>query len=69
MTREIVIAAVCVLLTAAVGWIADHPDKVAGTIMLLVAFGILAAVARNRAPTRTRTGKTFLRRKPPARRR
>jgi len=40
LRREIVIAGICVLLTAAVAWIADHPDKVVGTIMLLVAFGI-----------------------------
>jgi hypothetical protein len=54
VNREIVIAAICVLATLAIAWLVDHPDKVTGTAILLVAFGIVVAVARNRAPARSR---------------
>jgi hypothetical protein len=56
VNREIVMAVVCAAITVAIAWLVDHPDKVAGTLILLVALGILVAVARNRAPERSRRG-------------
>jgi hypothetical protein len=68
VNREIAIAAVCVLATVAIAWAVDHPDKVAGTIILLVAFGIVVAVARNRAPARSRGTASLTRKRPRDRR-
>jgi len=64
VTREIVIAAFCAVATAAIAWLVDHPDKVAGTIILAVAFGIVVVVARNRPPARSRGTEALTRKQP-----
>jgi hypothetical protein len=48
MTRELIIAGICIVATIAVGWLVDHPDKVAGTILLFVLFLILVGIVRLR---------------------
>jgi hypothetical protein len=63
VNREIVIAAICVLATLAIAWLVDHPDKLTGTAILLVAFGIVVAVARNRTPVRSRSAAALTRKK------
>lgn len=67
MNREIVIAGFCVVATATIAWLVDHPDKMSGTAILLIAFGIVAAVARNRVPVRSRGTAAFTRRQPRSR--
>ncbi len=46
MTRESLIACVCLLITLGVMWFADHPDKVAGSVILGIVFCIFILVAR-----------------------
>lgn len=48
MNREILMAAACAVATIALAWVVDHPAKVGGSVITLVAFVIIAAVARFR---------------------
>ncbi len=46
MTRESLIAGICLLITLGVMWFADHPDKVAGSVILGIVFCVFILVAR-----------------------
>ncbi len=46
MTRESLIAGICLLITLGVMWFADHPDKIAGSVILGIVFCIFILVAR-----------------------
>ena len=52
INRESAIAGACLLITLAIAWLLDHPRKVAGTVVLLVAFAVFVAVAHLRGPGR-----------------
>jgi hypothetical protein len=45
INRELVIACSCLVATIAIAWLLDHPNKVTGTVILLIAFGVFVAVA------------------------
>ncbi len=66
MTRESIIAGICLLITIGLMWLVDHPNKVAGSIILCVVFCVFILVARLKARSNSRT--TRLIRKPPERR-
>ena len=55
MTREGFIAGICLLITLSLMWLADHPNKVAGSIILGVVFCVFILVARLKARSGSRT--------------
>ena len=57
MTRELVIASICTTATILVAWIVDHPSKVGGTAITLVAFLIIVVVAKLRGDPTKHTAK------------
>lgn len=63
MSREIVIAGVCLLLTIGLAWLVDHPSKVTGSIVLGIAFCVLVVAARLRGDGSSRA--TRMVRRPP----
>lgn len=65
MTRETTIAGICLLITLALMWLADHPDKVAGAVILGIVFCIFILVARLKGRGNARTNRMI--RKPPDR--
>lgn len=65
MTRESLIAGVCLLITLGVMWFADHPDKVAGSVILGIVFCVFILVARLKG--RSGSKMTRIIRKPPDR--
>ncbi|MDE2998122.1 MAG: hypothetical protein OXU79_03490 [Gemmatimonadota bacterium] len=65
MTRERLIAGICLLITLGLMWLADHPDKVAGTVILGIVFCVFVLVARLKGRGGSRT--TRMIRKPPDR--
>ena len=56
-------AAICTALTIAFAWIADHPDKVMGSIITLVVFGIIAGVVKFRGESSDHSTKWTRRRR------
>lgn len=65
MTRERIIAGICLLFTLGLMWFVDHPDKVAGTVILGIVFCIFILVARLKG--RSGSKMTRMIRKPPDR--
>lgn len=65
MTRERIIAGICLLITLGLMWFVDHPDKVAGTVVLGIVFCIFLLVARLKG--RSGSKMTRMIRKPPDR--
>ena len=65
MTRESIIAGICLLITLSLMWLADHPDKVAGTVILGIVFCIFMLVARMKGRGNARTNRMI--HKPPDR--
>jgi len=50
-------AAACAVATIALAWIVDHPAKVGGSLITLVAFGIIALAVKVRAGGSSRLDK------------
>ncbi len=65
MTRESIIAGICLLVTLGLMWLADHPDKVAGAVILGIVFCVFILVARLKGRGNARTNRMI--RKPPER--
>lgn len=65
MTRERIIAGICLLITLGLMWFVDHPDKVAGTVILGIVFCVFILVARLKG--RSGSKMTRMIRKPPDR--
>ena len=65
MVRETVLAGISIFLTIAIGWLVDHPHKILGTILALVAFVIIVLVSyfRQRDEARRLTPRRIIRRK------
>jgi Flp pilus assembly protein TadB len=65
MTRESIIAGICLLITLGLMWLVDHPNKVAGSVILGIVFCVFILVARLKARNNSRTNRMI--RKPPER--
>ena len=57
MNREILMAAACAAATIALAWLVDHPAKVGGSLITLVAFGIIAVAVKIRGSSTSRLNK------------
>ncbi len=62
-------ATISVAATIALAWIADHPAKVTGSIITLIAFGIITVIVRFRGDSTEHTTKWKRTRRTTAKRR
>ena len=65
MSRESIMAGVCLLVTLGLMWLADHPNKIGGSVLLGVVFCVFVLVARLKGRSNSTTNRMI--RKPPAR--
>ena len=57
VSKEIILAGACAILTIGLAWVIDHPEKMSGTAITLAAFGIIALVVRFRGESSGQTTK------------